>query len=428
MNKTAFPRVWGWFFDEMLPGFVKNHYSPKENWKAKPFSRPDAIFFLKGIRELSDRFTDGRDQFRPGYFNHSKFRSSYLLYFLPLQAAKFLLLMDQHRARIELLLKESQKTGKLRVADLGAGPGTGSIAFLLYILGNFPDEIPESIEFTWFDEVEKMMVDGEKLVMEFAQNFRPLEGKVQIKMHVGDWKKHRFLKSESYDFSLFGHVLNEEKSFHQTDLLTYVLREWVERSGEGGALFIEPAFRASSQLLGKIRDDLVVQKEEVAPVLEDDEEDFLEDSLKNKKKLKVEKNLPISIIGPCLHEGSCPLAKGKDWCHFSVKAETPGKWFEFFSKGLSSQKEWIKYSYLWLKVKNETIKTKKTFIDPTLRLVLTDSLVKSLKGPQMYLLCEPDHPRRYTTSSGDRIRRGDVIKVSLTKLNDRPVKETIYED
>jgi hypothetical protein len=79
------PAAWGWFFDEIIPAYVKQHYSPNASWKEKPFTRQDAMFFIKGIRELSDRFTEDHESSSEDYFGHPRFRSSYLLYFLPLQ-------------------------------------------------------------------------------------------------------------------------------------------------------------------------------------------------------------------------------------------------------------------------------------------------------------------------------------------------------
>ena len=316
IKEAVFPRAWGWFFDEILPNFVKNHYSPKESWKERPFSRTDAVFFLKGVRELSDKFTEGRDDFRAGYFQHQKFRSSYLLYFLPLQAAKFLLLMDQHKDQVRMIVEEGRKKGKLRIADVGAGPGTASLAFLLYILQHHPENLPE-IEFIWCDEAGRMMEDGKELIAELCKNFRPLDGKVSIRTIIGDWKRYRFAADERFNWSLFGHVLNEGKSMHQTDRLTDTLREWVERSGAGGVLFIEPSFKASSQLLSKIRDQLVLKKEEVIP---EPDEEFLDEKFARPNK-KLTADLPVGVVGPCLHAGKCPMAAGKDWCHFSENTE-----------------------------------------------------------------------------------------------------------
>ena len=451
MKSAVFPRAWAWFFDEVLPTFVKNHYSPEENWKGRPFTRPDAIFFLKGVRELSDKFTEGRDDFRVGYFNHQKFRSSYLLYFLPLQCAKFLLLMDQHGAHLKLALIEAKKTGVLRVADVGAGPGTASIALLLYLLHKHPDQIPDRIEFLWIDEAEKMMEDGVRLVQELCVNFRPLEGRVSIRRHVTDWRKHRFMPDERYDLSLFGHVLNEGKSLHNAERLTDQCREWVERSGLGGTLFIEPAFRGASQLLSKLRDGILtpvsletfIREDEPLPAesadggaLAEAEIDHETDEAvrallapRAQKKLetrmkKVGADQPIGVVGPCLHNGKCPLASGKDWCHFSTKAETPGKWFEFFSKGLSSQREWIKYSYVWLR----SNPPKKAKVDPNVRLVLTDSLTKNLKSANLYLLCEPIRARRVSVSRNERLRRGDLYKLPASRPGESVPNDELYDD
>ena len=77
---------------------------------------------------------------------------------------------------------------------------------------------------------------------------------------------------------------------------------------------VEPAFKSASQRLSQIRDEL----------------------------------MPHRLWGPCLHEGRCPLANGRDWCHFSVPAELPGDFFKKFSIKLGSKREWLKFSFLWI--------------------------------------------------------------------------------
>ena len=81
ISTTQFPAAWPWFIDEVIPQWVKTHYSPRESWKDKPFSKEDARFFFKGINELSQLFTEERPKGLPPYFQHPKYRSSYLLYF-----------------------------------------------------------------------------------------------------------------------------------------------------------------------------------------------------------------------------------------------------------------------------------------------------------------------------------------------------------
>src|SRR4051812_34705206 len=123
--------LWGDFFDSAVPAWVKERYSPDARWKDKPFTQKDARFFLRGVQELSERFTEGRSQTRAlqSYFEHARFRSSYLLYFLPLQAKKFLALFEQYPQAL-VPLTESKH---IRIADFGSGPGTATLALLLWM-------------------------------------------------------------------------------------------------------------------------------------------------------------------------------------------------------------------------------------------------------------------------------------------------------
>jgi hypothetical protein len=57
---SVLPPNWLWLVDEAIPSVVKQRYSPKEAWKKRPFSQLDAGFFFKGIKELSESFTDDR--------------------------------------------------------------------------------------------------------------------------------------------------------------------------------------------------------------------------------------------------------------------------------------------------------------------------------------------------------------------------------
>src|SRR5258708_1057160 len=91
-----FPPATPWLIDEFIPSYVKSNYSPRESWKGKPFGKEDVQFFCKGVMELSELFTEERPRQMPAYLQHPKFRSAYLLYFLPLQMAKFITVFQMH--------------------------------------------------------------------------------------------------------------------------------------------------------------------------------------------------------------------------------------------------------------------------------------------------------------------------------------------
>jgi hypothetical protein len=410
-NKTAhsvitLPAAWSWLVDEIIPTWVKKNYSPKESWKDKPFSIEDSRFFFRGIEELSELFTDERPAKLPSYFAHPKFRSAYLLYFLPLQAAKFVSVLQMHRQAFQAALAFGQKTGTLHLADLGAGPGTASIAFLLYLLDEFMQgkqdgEIP-LIELHWLDTNKHILEDGRALVEQMSEQFPRLRGKVKVHLHAAPWWEAPRLLPKEMALILLGNVLNEAqlpRSFSQSSVSDssgnmnhgksgQLWADLLERAKGGGILLLEPAIRRSSQLLSNLRNGFI--------------------------DLELIPNSPTSIWGPCLHAGACPLAEGRDWCHFSVPIQIPGKWFAAFSKGLGSERHWVKFAYLWV----ASLQAPAPQPAANLRRVISDPLNSSAKGNRpgtgreadTVLICEPEMTGKLRVPAAKRVRRGDLVK------------------
>lgn len=401
---TSFPSHWNHWADELIPSLVKFRFSPKESWKTKPFSKEDARFFLKGIQELSDLFTQERPRDLPAYFRHPRFRSAYLLYFLPLQAAKFVLLFQRHAKAIEAALAHAKKTGTLRIADLGAGPGTASFALLLVLLDKWksdPTNVP-LVELTWLDTNSQSMDDGRLLLTYFQEAHPELKDRVKLRTETAPWWKAPQILDGNVSLILMGNVLNEapadlqrrsgrqepEESFEgDTHPQPTVPSEWKELlriAKGGGILIVDPAARRSSQGLSRLRDLLLTEH-------------------------KTEKPMNLLIWGPCLHMGACPMAYGRDWCHFSFPTRVPGKWFRDFSLGLGSERQWLKFSYLWLASSEHPAPAP----ERDLRLVISDPLGGA---KQDVLLCEPGRiPRKFRSSKNKDVHRGDVIRMPAKK-------------
>lgn len=377
---NPFPPAWLWLIDEAIPQLVKAHYSPRESWKTKPFSKEDAHFFFKGIHELSELFTEERPKGMPPYFLHPKYRSAYLLYFLPLQAAKFLTLFSLHAAAIEAALLHAGETGILRVADLGSGPGTASLSLLLLLLQQklkAGQTLPQ-IELHWFDTNESIMKDGKTLVDQLSNSFPKLRDRVTVHLHTLPWwKASQVLADQDLSLTFVGHVLNESSSPQREWLLFWKMI--FERTRGGGVLLVEPAARKPAQILSSLRNEL------------------FESGLISKD--------PSRIWGPCLHSGNCPLTTGRDWCHFSVPTQIPGQWFKGFSEALSSERQWVKFSYLWF----ASVDSPSPRQNPKARRVISDSLSQGPKA--MVLICEPDIPGRWTAPTREAVYRGDIIKL-----------------
>ncbi len=411
-----FPPAWNWLVDEAIPSYVKGTYSPDERWRDKPFSEKDAQFFFRGIAELSDLFTEDRPKTLPAYFRHPKFRSAYLLYFLPLQAAKFLSLYLLHEPALEAMFQHGQKTGTLRIVDLGAGPGTGSLALTLWLLDRAAREDTElpPIEFHWWDTDRSILQDGRALLERLGSHFPRLRGKVTIHLHADPWWRAASTLQEETSLILMGHVLNEkgsrptDKGSRPTgrgsrsmdrgpdldedgefpleagpaptrDLALAPLETLMSRARGGGLLCVEPASRIPSQQLSALRDQLLG----TTSVPEQ----------------------ASSIWGPCPHAGRCPLSTGRDWCHFSLPTHVPGKWFKDFSRRLSAERQWLKFSYLWLAAPG----TRAPVLQQHLRLVVSEPMRRPGERLPFVLTCEPERPGRLWLRLPVDVHRGQVV-------------------
>ncbi len=432
LSPVDFPPAWTWWSDELIPTWVKRNYSPKDSWKAKPFNAEDARFFSQGIEDLSELFTDARPKDLAGYFKHPKYRSSYLLYFLPLQAAKFMAVLQQTPRALDAALQQAASSKRpLRILDVGAGPGTASFGLLFALLersvrseGAF--EIP-SIEFHWMDTQEGILKDGASLLAEFTESFPRLRGRVKTFLHPGDWlwpKKTSRPRSSAdssssqpnfgtpelepaqFDLVLLGNVLNESQ--HPGKLAPPLDELRAKTGAGGGVLIIEPAFKASAQRLGQVRDTLVIEREEKendSSQESQDPDDLTPPAAPVVSTTQSKPSRGAALWGPCLHAGRCPLAQGRDWCHFSVPVEIPGRWFRGFSKGLGSERNWLKYSYLWLASPLKGADPAKT----QERLIVSDTLPAPRSGDSSVLICEPELTRRWILPSKTRRFRGERV-------------------
>ena len=169
-----FPNLWTVVLDELIPSFVKERFSPKDSWKDKPFSQEDVVFFSKGLLELSDFFTEDRESSKlPNYFTTARFRSSYFLYFFALQGAKFLTLYNRYPKAIDQAIEHAKKTGVFKIIDVGAGPGTASIALLIILLERYQKQkkLPFSIHLEWIDKNGTILKDGELFLAKLLDHF-----------------------------------------------------------------------------------------------------------------------------------------------------------------------------------------------------------------------------------------------------------------
>lgn len=384
------PPIWSEFFDQHALQWAKKTYLPERfSKKARlaPFSAEDVRFFGPAVGDLSELFTDAASLTRKrqsrSYFSHARNRSAYILYFLPVNAAKFMTLFDQEPRAMEAALSHARDKGVLRVVDLGSGPGTATIAFILWCLSRRPEDLKKlnRIEITWVDENIEIMKDGKALIIEYLQAAYPeLATKTMVQTIKADWRQAKPPGPFEASLILSGNILNESHRDARLGPPLESLARWLSFASGGGWLFIEPAEHKSSQLLSRLR-DLAFTEGLIAAT-------------------------PESLWGPCLHAGLCPLASGRDWCHFSVRARLPGPWFHELSRAIGPERNWLKFSYLWISARS----MKAPKLATRLRRVVSD-LMPVRTGDCVVLLCEPERPRRHPLRANSRVLRGDILEI-----------------
>jgi hypothetical protein len=298
---------------------------------------------------------------------------------MALQAAKFQLVLGEKEAALKAMLSSAKKEGHLRILDIGSGPGTASVAFLMTLLSPRIEEtaLPPKIELIWVDSNKPIMQDGAKLVETLTSHFPKLRNKVEVKLEISDWRKWITRAPKQFSIAFFGNVLNEDRR-QEADEAAQQITELLKTKPAGGVLIMEPSTRHAAQLTANIRDLICEQKQ-------------------------------ADIWGPCLHTGRCPLAMGRDWCHNSIPTEIPGHWFKVLSKMFGSERQWVKFCHVWLASPGQGPRKQ----DPTERRVVSDPLNGKGRGyNSSVLLCEPERCKRLEISKGSRLRRGESIRLA----------------
>lgn len=390
------PAIWLEFCSGPLLQYVKNKYSPDARWSDKPFSDLDARFFGKGLKELSELFTEERDGLRSGrsssrkgnYLSEAKFRSGYLLYFFPLQVTKMLTFLMQHSSSIQW----PEHTDLVELHDLGAGPLSASLAWIL-AYGAQRRQAPSTqdplfLTIHAYDVEASIVREGKALIEEMAE---ACGVRFHLVIHTGDLNPAQPLQLDGSSnglarpqrWVLSGNFWNELRMSDREALAEGLLKQG--RKVIDHWVAIEPAAAGPAQFLSRLRDELVAPESEAskAPIT------------------PASKKAAMVVVGPCLHSGLCPLAHGRDWCHFSDPFPELGKGFQLLSRNLGPKRTSLRMSKIWI--------ARETKIG--IRKVIPERLLISEVFPTGEVLtCEPIHAGRVLLEPGLKIRRGSRLQ------------------
>jgi len=285
----------------------------------RDFSDKDLKFFAQGAKILSDLFTKERPDLAANYLNDKKLRAGYLLYFFPLNFCKA-------QAILQHLPPSFFKRHKLKVLDLGCGPGTFTLALTDLIAQQLSKAKNErrDLDILALDQNYHVLKDAQTLHDEVLKNLKGKGYSLRVALNARTFDLRRgkpdtLLKNDQYDLIIASNFLNEwshSKGEEKVKFLEKIYQRHL--ASDGFLVLMEPALQRQTRDLQEIRDIILMRKS-------------------------------LHIYSPCLHERRCPMlaVTDRDWCHYYAQWEEPD-FMRQLDRLLKNRNEFLKYSYMIL--------------------------------------------------------------------------------
>ncbi len=344
------------------------------------------------VARLSNLLTRERENLPLPYLKDKGLREAYILYYVPANLNKI------HVPLRELSLHPGGIFWKkrLKVLDLGSGPGTA----ILGIMDFFSTEADKPLlEFTAVDPIEDNLRDAERLFQSFKNNTLVDTSLLTIRSGI---ERTKSLPEGPFDMIILSNVLSEvfqpgqeipkqvrddrEGMTGRLDYRLNLLKSVINRSlaGDGSCIIIEPALRATSRELLEVRDGLLREG--------------------------------LHIYSPCLINDPCPaLINPKDWCHEDIPWEPPATILEI-DKLTGLRKDSLKFSYLIIRKDTLSLSDiSNIFVNDPFRVV-SEPLIS--KGKIEHYLCGAGGRRLVVRLDKDKsklnepfssLKRGNIV-------------------
>ncbi len=334
------------------------------------------------VLKLSKLLTKDRESLPVAYLKDPELRLAYLRYYLPSNMKKVHLALTDLSLHPEWLLSRD----KLRVLDLGAGPGTA----LLGLLAFFAQRAQRpALTCVAVDRVSENLRIAEDLFNSYRTNKKL---NASLKTLRADIESSELLNEDAFDLIIFSNVLNELWPFDEDRVARRIgLVETVtglNLAPHGSCIIIEPALRETSRELLEVRDGLA-------------EKGFF-------------------IFSPCLASTRCPAFQNlKDWCHEDIPWDPPAL-IKDIDRLTGLRKDSLKFSYLVLRKDSRSLSD---MFGPDSFRVVSEPLVT--KGKIEFFLCGLHGRKLVTRLDRDRsplnvhfekLKRGAIV--SFERLRD----------
>lgn len=388
--RISFPK----YFEAILKKYIKQTFyasTKKEIFADKEFNSQDLKFFADGAKDLSGLFTSDRVELVANYLNDKRLRAGYLLYFLPLNFCKA-------QAVLERLPKSFFKRSKVKILDLGSGPGTFTLGYIDYLSrreGASKTEKHE-IHLLSLDQNYHIVRDAQNLHEELIKNLKAKGYNYRLIHQARTFDLRRgkpdtLLKNDQYDLIIVSNFLNEWRGATAEEKVKFLEKIYQRHlSPDGYLILMEPALQKSTRDLMEVRDSILHRKS-------------------------------LHVYAPCLHAKPCPMliATQRDWCHFYKEWEKPD-FIGSLDKLLKNDNQYLKYAYTIFtsKAVNEvdTLPIKKD--KPQLYRAVSNLM--GSKGKSEIVVCGPagrwhvtrqDKNESKLNQALDALKRGDLILI-----------------
>lgn len=307
----------------------------------------------QAIQELSHLFTRERNALSRDYLEDTRLATAYLSYFLPVNAAKIQVLLDELPIQRD---RAGRSDEPFVVLDLGSGPGTAALAVLDWMVQKFGKEVP--IGLLSVDRSEAALNDSARLWECYCREAGA--GQASLKTHRGDLETfprgvlEKIIQAGApYDLIVIANCLNElfcgsgDPASRRAELVGGLLPFL---QPHGSIMLVEPALRQVSRDLHRVRDQLVQSNR-------------------------------CTVYSPCLHEQACPaLVRADDWCH-EERPWAPPAAIQAIDREVGFIKDALKFSYLLLRKDGRTIVPRQ----PDVFRVVSE--LREFKGEKRAWLC-----------------------------------------
>lgn len=328
------------------------------------------------VARLSALLTRERERLPFEYLKDPGLRRAYIAYFVPANTPKVQLpLRDLSLHTRNLFSKE-----RLRLLDLGSGPGTAILGVVDFFAGQ-PNR--PFLDFTAIDPVAENLKTAESIFSTrkyetgIASSLRTINASVEQAV--------RILKEGHFDLIIISNVLNElfhdheDRISRRREVLGSIMNGLLHE--QGSCIIIEPALRKTSREMLEVVCGMIGHG--------------------------------IGIYSPCPAPGLCAtLDNPKDWQHEDIPWEPPDIVREI-DRIAGLRKDSLKFSYVVLRKDNLSITdvygrdAYRVVSEPLISKGKTEYYLCGIEGRRLVVRLDKD--RSSSNDAFGKLRRGDFV-------------------